>query len=397
MGGGSGDGHHMGTGERYFDVIVVGVGSMGSAACAHLAARGARVLGLEQFEIPHRHGSHHGHSRMIRQAYYEHPDYVPLLRRAYQLWDELQLRDGGREFFYRTGGIYLGPEEGAIVSGSLGSAREHGLEHQLHDAGEVQRRFPQFRPGGGHLGFFENEAGFLVPELAIMAHAAWAREGGASLLEGEALVSWGAAGSGVEVKTAAGVSYQADHLVFAGGAWSSQLVAGLGVELAVTRQVLAWFEPLGDRGRFAPGRFPCWFVETEPPYGHYGFPVLPGDPGLKVALHRPGEPIAPGQLRTAGLAPREAEIDRLHAVLDEFLPGCAGELSQACTCLYTNSPDGHFVVGHHPEFEQVSVACGFSGHGFKFASVMGEALADLALDGGTELPIGFLGPGRFVG
>jgi sarcosine oxidase len=375
---------------QHFDVIVAGVGSVGSATCYHLARRGVRVLGLEQFEIPHTNGSHHGHSRMIRQAYFEHPDYVPLLRRAYRLWDELQESEGG-EFFHVTGGIYIGADDGTIVPGSLRAAREHGLEHELLDGEAIRERYPAIRPGAGQVGVFENCGGFLVPEKAVEAHANAARRHGATLSTGEALISWEADAGQVEVVTDR-ATYTAEKLAITAGAWSAAAAQDLGIELEVTRQVLAWFEPVGDPERFALGTFPCWFVETRPPFGHYGFPILAGDPGLKIAVHEPGEVIDPSD----GVAPpRPDEIAALHVVFEQYFPGCAGQLRESCTCKYTNSPDGHFIVGGHPRDERVSIACGLSGHGFKFSSVLGEALADLATDGRTDLPIGFLSPERF--
>ena len=377
--------------SQHFDIIVVGVGSVGSATCYQLARRGLSVLGLEQFEIPHAYGSHHGHSRMIRQAYFEHPDYVPLLQRAYQLWDGLQETEGG-DFFHITGGVYIGTDDGTIVPGSLRAVREHGLEHQLLDGRAIHERYPAIRPGAGQVGVFENCGGFLVPEKAVEAHAAAARRHGATLSTGEALLSWEAGPSRVEVVTDR-ATYSAEKLIITAGAWSAAAAQDLGIELEVTRQVLAWFEPLGDPARFAPGTFPCWFVETKAPFGHYGFPILPGDPGLKIAIHERGETIDPADRVDP---PRPEEIAALHAVFEEYFPGCAGQLRESCTCKYTNSPDGHFIVGRHPRDERVNIACGLSGHGFKFASVLGEALADLAADGSTDLPVEFLAPRRFV-
>ncbi|MCB1098219.1 MAG: N-methyl-L-tryptophan oxidase [Verrucomicrobiae bacterium] len=377
-----------------FDTIVAGVGSVGAAACYHLARRGARVLGVEQFNIPHVRGSHHGHSRMIRQAYYEHPDYVPLLRRSYELWEELQSGSALSPFFHLTGGLYIGSDDGTIVAGSRLAAEQHGLEYEMLDAGEVKNRFPAFAPDCNHTGFYETKAGFLVPERAISAHAEAATNLGATLVTGETVEGWTAHQDHVEVRTSL-ATYQADQLVIASGAWTGEVAAELGIELKVTRQVLAWFEPLGDRARFAPENLPCWFIETEPPYGHYGFPVMPGDFGLKVALHRPGSPIELAHLSAEDHQPRQDEIDGLRTVLERYLPGCAGDLIHTCTCRYTNSPDGHFIIGKHPRHDRISIACGLSGHGFKFSSVIGEILADLALFGRSALAVEFLSPARF--
>lgn len=378
--------------RQSFDVIVVGVGSVGSATCHHLAGRGARVLGLEQFTVPNSRGSHHGSSRMIRRAYYEHPDYVPLLQRAYQLWGELQ-DNTARKFFHITGGLYIGSQSGSIFPGSLRAAHEHRLDHSVLSAQEIAGRYPAFRIPEALSGFYEDQAGFLVPGQAVSSHAESALRHGAVLSEGERLVSWEVHAGHVEVVTDKG-SYEAAHLVITAGAWSGRAAQDLGFALQVTRQLLAWFEPLGPLERFSPGNFPCWFIETEPPHGHYGFPVLDGDPGLKIALHKPGEVITPERLQEEGNEPRPGEIAELRGVLDEYFPGCAGNLAQACTCMYTNSPDGHFMIGNHPGQDRTSIACGLSGHGFKFSSVLGEILADLALEGRTSLPIDFLSPQR---
>jgi len=377
--------------NRTFDVIVAGVGSVGSAACYHAAKRGARVLGLEQFEIPHKNGSHHGHSRMIRQAYFEHPDYVPLLRRAYELWHELRQADA-RDFFYVTGGLYIGAMDGTIVPGSLRAAKEHGLEHSILSADEISARFPLLKPNPEHAGFCEDLGGFLVPELAVSAHADGAVAQGAVIQTGERLISWKAHTDHVSVKTESG-EYSTEKLVITAGAWTGAIAKDLGIDLEVTRQSLAWFEPLGDPGQYSPENFPCWFVETDSPFGHYGFPMLPGDPGLKIAIHKPGPEMDPEAPLDADVP--ISEINSLHKILEEYFPGCAGDVVHSCSCKYTNSPDGHFVLGAHPEHERVSIACGLSGHGFKFSSVLGEALADLALEGETSLPIDFLSPQRF--
>src|SRR5687767_9732959 len=224
-----------------YDVIVVGVGAMGSSACYHLARRGAAVLGLEQFDIPHDRGSSHGASRMIRMAYYEHPDYVPLLRRAYELWFELE-RVSGQKLLHVTGGLYLGPADGNLVGGSLQSARQHGLEHEMLDHGQLARRFPQFRVPGQWVGMFETMAGFLRPERVIAACAEAALRAGADLRGREPLSEWSASDSGVTVRTPRG-EYHAGHLLFCGGPWTSKLVMNLGIPLVVTRQVLGWVWP----------------------------------------------------------------------------------------------------------------------------------------------------------
>lgn len=378
----------------HYDIIVAGVGSMGAATCYHLARRGHRVLGIDQFAVPHDRGSHHGSTRMIRQAYFEDPAYVPLLRRAYQLWRDLEA-ESGEKVLHITGGLYIGSPGGAIVPGSLAAAKLHGLPYELLDADSLRQRFPQFRLPADHVGFHEPDAGFLIPELAVATHANLARKHGVTILENQPVLSHSTSATGVTVTTPAG-THHADHLVVTAGAWASRLLAGTGIPLTTTRQLLAWFEtnkPTFDLG----SGFPCWFIETATPYGHYGFPVVPGTGGgLKLAQHKPGTPIAPDDLKSPGQAPQPAETDSLHTVLQDYIPDAAGPLLDARTCLYTNSPDGHFVIGAHPAIPNTTIATGFSGHGFKFASVVGESLADLATHQPAPLlPKKLFSPTRF--
>ena len=379
--------------DNHFDVIVLGIGSMGSSACYHLAKRGARVLGLEQFDLPHQQGSHHGKSRMIRKAYFEHPDYVPLLQRAYQLWDELEA--GSMEtILKRTGGLYLCGSKDSIVTGSLASAREHNLPHDFLLHSDIVERFPAFNVPDSHTGFYEPDAGYLRPEEGILEHVRQAREKGATIKTNCPVLNWKKNGEGIEVSTDHG-SYFAQQLVVCAGAWTSQMLTTLGIELTVTRQIQAWFEPLEDPAQFSPDSFPCWFIETELGSGHYGFPILPGRPALKIAHHKAGTVIPLSNLGQAVEPPTEAELEELRQILATYIPGAAGPVKNSCTCLYTNSPDQHFIVGKHPDEDRIQLAGGFSGHGYKFSSVIGEILADLAIEGKTRHPIDFLSPERF--
>lgn len=385
---------------KSFDVIVAGVGSMGAAACFHLARQGVRVLGLEQFEVGHQQGSHHGHSRMIRQSYYEHPDYVPLLRRAYALWDELEeLEIGEERFFHRTGGLYMGPLDGSIVPGARRAAEEHGLPHELLDPDELARRYPVFRAPPDFHGFFEEEAGFLIPEWALAAHARQAERHGAVIQAGEGVASWAGMEGGVEVISSQGERYQAAHLILTGGAERSLYPSWLADQLVVTRQVLAWFELARHSPRHALGSMPCWFIESASPYGHYGFPTMSSGPsGLKVALHKPGtEERARSLSEFDRKEATETELEDLSKFVRAHVADVGERVLASSTCYYSNSRDSHFIVG--PDLEQpglVTVAAGFSGHGFKFASVMGEVLAELAMEGRTRLPVSFLSPQRLT-
>jgi sarcosine oxidase len=377
---------------RHFDVIVVGIGAMGSAACYHLAHRGARVLGLEQFDIPHDLGSSHGMSRIIRKAYYEHPDYVPLLRRAYELWHQIE-RASGQKLLHVTGAVYMGRPDGQLVAGSLDAARRHGLPHELLTHAQVNARFPQFRLPRDHVALFEPEAGYLLPERVICAYARAAMEAGAQLHGRKSVREWSADSSGVCVKTDA-AEYRAEKLVFCAGPWSAKLLEDLGVKLVVTRQVMLWFWPR-EQTRFGLGRLPVWGIERAGGGIYYGFPMSDEDVGLKVAIHAPGVETDPNRVARDA---QPGDVEEVRRALGTYLPdaGADAPLLSLRVCLYTNSPDSHFIIDRHPRFPQrVSLACGFSGHGFKFASVVGEILTDLALVGAAPPAARFLALNRF--
>jgi len=375
--------------NTHFDVIVVGVGSMGAATCRYLAQRGVRVLGLEQFGIPNIQGSHHGHTRMIRLAYFEHPDYVPLLERAFELWEELE-SESGEKLLYVTGGLYIGDQESSLISDAVFASEQHGLPYRILDHRELAREFPQFRVPQDHQAFFEDRAGMLLPGKIVATFAERAMRDGAQLHGHEAVEEWTSNHDGVTVHTNR-ETYHADRIVFTSGAWSEKLLADIGVGLQVTRQVLAWFWPRRIEP-FELGTLPVWFLDTHSGYGHYGFPMLAGQPGFKIALHKPDTVTDPDQVdRTVN----DNDIAGLQNVLEQHLPDAFGPLISSSVCLYTNSPDSHFIIDQHPRHDRVWFACGFSGHGFKFSSVIGEALADLSTVGATQLPIGFLGTKRF--
>jgi sarcosine oxidase len=370
--------------ERY-DTIVVGVGGMGSAALRHLARRGQRVLGLERFAVPHAFGSSHGVTRIIRLAYYEDPAYVPLLRRAYELWRELEAESGER-LLHVTGSVDAGPE---IFEGSLRSCQEHDLPHEVLSGAELGRRFPAYRLPADTDVLLQPDGGFLLPERCIVQHARLAEAAGAVLRQGERVLGWEPAGDGVRVRTE-GAVYEAERLVLCAGAWSqdvARLAPGL---VTAERQVLAWFHPL-EPELFEPERFPV-FNLVVPEGRWYGFPVF-GIPGFKVGrYHHRGEEVDPDAFERAAGPDDEA---LLHGFAERYFPAGAGPTSSLETCLFENSPDEHFLLDVHPDCPQAIVAAGFSGHGFKFCSVVGEILADLALEGATRHEIDFLRLGRF--
>lgn len=374
-----------------FDVIIIGLGGMGSAAAHHLAGRGQRVLGLEQFGPAHDKGSSHGDSRVTRQAYFEDPAYVPLLLRAHEMYAALS-RDSGRDLITLTGGIMIGPPASATVAGSRRSAEQWGLPHEMLGAADIRRRFPTLTPADDDIALFEENAGFVRPEETVRAHLEGAERRGADLRFHEPVLRWSASGSGVEVTTAQGV-HTAGHLVICPGAWAPDLLADLGVPFTIERQVLYWFAPSGGVGPFRPDRHPIYIWEDAAGVQFYGFPAIDGpDGGAKVAFFRGGRPCTADTVDRA-VAP--AEVEAMAAQLRGRIPTLPGDLRKAVTCMYTNTPDEHFVIAPHPAHENVTVACGFSGHGFKFVPVVGEILADLATTGSTAHPIALFAPERF--
>jgi sarcosine oxidase len=370
-----------------YDVVVLGLGGMGSAAAAHLAARGQRVLGLERFGAAHALGSSHGGSRVIRQSYFEDPAYVPLLLRAYELWKQAE-RDSGTDLLTLTGGLYFGRPDSPTVAGSLLSARQWDLPHQLLDAAEIRRRFPTLTPADDEVGLYEDVAGYVRPEASVAAHLELAARRGAELRFEEPALGWQATADGVRVTTAAG-SYEAARLVVCPGAWAPEVLGDLGIPLVVERQVMYWFQPDGGVGPYE--GHPIW-IHGSDALQAYGFPAIDGpDGGVKTAFFRHGDATTPGTLdRTV----HDDEVAFIAGHLKGLAPTLPGRFVHAAACMYTTTPDEHFVVAVHPEHEQVVVACGFSGHGFKFVPVIGEILADLATEGTTRHPIGLFDPRR---
>ena len=366
-----------------FDVIVVGVGGMGSATCYQLARQGVKVLGLEQFEIGHALGSSHGESRLIRQAYFEAADYVPLLKRSYELWEALETR-AKRSLFRKNGLIIMGPQKGGtVLPGVLKSAVAHGIELEILNQKKLRQRYPQFTPPEGYQGYLEKNAGFLEVEKCVREFARIARMYGATLNEQEPLQSWTATNKGVTVKTAKG-TYQAGKLIFTAGPWSAPLLKGLGISLSVRRVAQFWFSapPVYD---YTAG-CPC-FAFDGPDSFVYGFPQF-GKNGLKLADHSPGDLVVKPEAVDRHIYPQDIAL--LQRTIARCLPGVLPNPKKSAVCLYTLSNDENFIIDFHPEFSSVIFAAGFSGHGFKFASVIGEILADLALLGQTKLPINFL-------
>jgi sarcosine oxidase len=375
--------------NRTYDVIVLGVGGMGSAACFELARRGRRVLGLEQYPLVHDRGSSHGQTRIIRTAYYEHPNYVPLLRRAWERWYELE-QLSGRHLVTECRCLNIGPAGSELVNGVRASAHEHGLAIEDLDAAAIGRTFP-FRFGPGVVGVMEKDAGFLFVEDCVKAHIDIAASFGAEIHGEEPVREWKATGDGVQVVTDRG-TYHAAKLVITAGAWATKLLADLGVPLKVMRQVLLWFDVSANPRQFLRTKFPI-FIADVPGGPFYGLPAIDHF-GLKIARHY-GAPELPNP-DGVDWHPTDADVPPVRAFLDQYLSGAVGPMTKAQVCMYTLTPDKHFVIDLHPRHPQVAVACGFSGHGFKFAAVVGEVLADLADRGATEHPIGMFSATRFA-
>jgi sarcosine oxidase len=373
-----------------YDVIVIGLGGMGSAAAYHLAARGQRVLGLEKFTPAHDKGSSHGGSRIIRQSYFEDPAYVPLLLRAYELWGQLA-DDAQREVYRLTGGLFIGPPDCLTVAGSLHASQEWDLPHEVLDAAEIRSRFPNFTPQPGDIALYEAKAGFARPEMTVQAHIDLAERAGATLSFGEEVLEWGETAGGVSVRTARD-TYTAGQLVICPGAWAPQLLAEFGIPITIERQVLYWLDPIGGTAPFVD--HPIFIDENAHGTQIYGFPAIDGPRGgVKVAFFRKGIVCTP---ETIDRAVHEDEIREMRDRVAELLPALDGPCVHSATCMYSNTPDEHFVIARHPDTANVTVACGFSGHGFKFVPVVGEILADLATAGSTNHPISLFDPRRLV-
>ena len=376
--------------DKVFDVIVAGVGAMGSAACWHLARRGKRVLGLERFDVPNAMGSSHGVNRIIRLAYFEHPSYVPLLRRAYELWRELEHLTNERLLFI-TGGVDAGWEGGRVVAGSLATCREHDLPHEVVTARELAARFPGYQLPDDYLAVLQPDAGFLASDRAIVAHAQLAMDAGAEIRAREPITHWEATpGGSVRVQTARG-TYEAGRLILSTGAWIADHVPQLSGNATPERQVLGWFRPRRP-DQFRLGQFPVGIVEGERLIA-YAFPEW-GVPGLKIGVFN--------HLRERGHAeelsrePNAADEALLREAVRSYFPEGDGAVLGLRTCMFTNVPDEHFVLDTLPNFPQVVVASPCSGHGFKFASVIGEILADLTTERSPRLNIDLFRLSRLI-
>lgn len=350
---------------------------MGSAAAYYLARRGKRVLCLERFGVPHNMGSSHGHTRIIRLAYYEDPSYVLLLKRAYELWREIQ-SEAGEKLLHVTGSVDAGPEDSWVFRGSWESAKLHDLPHEVLTGSELRRRHPGYHLPHGHLALLQPEGGFLAPERCIVSYVEAAQKLGAEVHAHEPLLEWEPRGDGVRVRTERG-TYEADKLVIAAGAWNGKILDLLEKHAVPERQVLGWFQPTRPEN-FRPSNFPVFNLLVDEGR-FYGFPVF-GVPGFKFGkYHHLEEVVEPDDYDREA---HDYDEELLRNFAEKYFPDGSGPTMDLQTCMFTNTEDGHFVIDTHPEYEQVSFASPCSGHGFKFASVVGEILADLAENGITR-------------
>ena len=370
-----------------YEVAVAGLGAMGSATAYELALRGSRVIGFDRFTPPHTLGSTHGRTRIIREAYFEDPLYVPLVQRAYEKWQDLETRTQQR-LFIQTGGLMIGPEDGELFAGALASAREHSLPHEVLSAAETHRRFPGLQPDSQMLALHEPRAGLLLPELCVQSFLDLARAHGADLRTESPDARWSARKDGIEVETANGERILCAQLVLAAGPWIRDLLDGLALPLQPERQLFHWFQPRSPH--LAADRCPIalWeyaasrYFATFPDIGH----------GLKAGIHHEGVNTHPDQVDRV---PNDNDERAMRNLLERYLPDANDRLLDSAVCLYTNTPDLAFVIDRHPADERVLIVSPCSGHGFKFASSIGEVVADLVTAGESRFDLGAFRVSRF--
>lgn len=381
---------------KHFDYIVIGVGSMGASTCYNLAKAGTSVLGLEQFHVAHEMGAHTGQSRIVRKAYFEHPDYIPLLERAYQNWQEIEAVSGNK-IYHQTGLFYSGPQGHVIIENIRSAAKQYNIPLLDGNKGDNLDILPLFALPEDYEWIYEPEAGFVETDKAILSYVEAAIKWGAEIHEHERVLGWKLTDGGVEVCTDKAV-YSCKKIIVTAGPWSAKLMPEIKDQLKVTRQTLMWIKP-DESEKFSSSVFPCWFVVDEnQPGAYYGFPVPSIDDtknpvGFKFAYHYPGKETEPDQVDRQI---SEDDEKPLLNFIQKYIPKAKGQVLGVKTCLYSNSKDEHFVIDTLPGSDgRISFARGFSGHGFKFVSVIGEIMSDLARFGKTQLPIAFLRASRF--
>lgn len=373
--------------RKRWDVVVVGCGVMGASVSYNLAKRGLRVLTLERYGVNHEFGSSHGQTRIIRTAYYEDPRYVPLLRRAFDSWRDVE-KKSGKKLLEMTGGLMIGPPDGELVTGVLRSAKEHNLPHEVLSADEAEKRFEAFTLGDGFNAVHEKNAGILFAEECVRALVGLASEAGCDFRFSEQVSRWRSGSEGIEVETPSGTQV-ADRMVLCAGAWNAGLLGGI-LPLTCERQVLLWFSS-GGKSYFIPPKMPVFIAEEERGVFYYGIPDV--GHGVKVARTHGGEVSDPDKVRREVT---QKDVTPVREFVSKRLKKLDGQPIATTTCIYTNTPDLNFAIGLHPEEPRITILSACSGHGFKFGSVMGEVIADMATDRRPSYDLTFLGLERFV-
>jgi len=372
-----------------FDVIVIGVGGMGSATVYQLATHGFKVLGLEKFSLNHTNGSSHGKTRIIRTSYFHNPFYVPLAKRAFQVWSNVQA-ESGRDLIKMTGALLYGLPDSTLITGGVTSSEKHNLPYEILDSQTAATRFPAFQAEDDEVAFYEEGAGILFPEECIQAHATLAEKSGAKLHFNESVIRWDIREGRAEVRTI-NETYTANHLILTPGPWLTTLVPELRLPLQTERQTVFWFKPRKNQEIFTPSRMPVyvWQMKGEK-YYFYGVPDVGG--GVKAAKDHDGEFTSPDQVRREVTKEDEEPVRQF---LRRHIPSLDGPPNSSSTCMYTNTPDGHFIIDFHPDHRNVIVVSACSGHGFKFSSVIGEIVREMVHDGESKLDISLFNINRF--
>jgi sarcosine oxidase len=376
---------------KSYDLIVIGVGGVGSAVVAHAARRKLRVLGIEQFSLPNRRGSSHGVTRILRVGLHEGPTYVPLVLRALELWQDLG-REIGRPVFHNSGSFDVAPPESPIFRGSRAACEKHRLAHEILDAGETHRRFPGITPDPEMLAVYQPASGFVLSELAIEAHLNLALAAGAELHGHETVLSWDRRGETYEVVTDRG-RYEAGALVVSTGAWAGRMLAPFKIPVKPERQVVGWFQPREAPELFGPGRMPSWIIDSAALGHFYGLPIY-GIPGFKISKFFYGDVVDPRD-RIAEATPQEEEV--LRVFLRRYFPRANGPVMTLGATFFENTPDRDFVIDRLPGHENLWLAVGFSGHGYKYCSAIGEVMVDLVTKGSARFDLSPFRAGRFPG
>ena len=361
----------------------------GSAALYHLAKKGLRVLGVEQFDVPHSLGSSHGHTRVIRKAYFEHPSYVPLLQKAYDMWKTIE-EDSGRQLVNYCGMIYAGQLNSSSIQGVKKSSELYGVPIQELTATDLKTQYPQFSFNDEMTGLYEPSGGYLLVEDCVKVHCDLAQKHGAEVFTNTSVTKWKHENDLYSIKTEQD-EFQTKSLVVSAGAWTSKLLKELHLPLTIQRIPSGWFKPKNNHHTLEK-RFPIFGIES--PYGFfYGFPVL-DERGVKIARYEGSETVS--SVDAIDRTVRDGDLDHIQQFIQQYLPGVTMQVNASSVCMYTVTPDSHFVIDQHPHHENLYIAAGFSGHGFKFSSAVGAVLADLVCDKQTDVDISFLGLERFA-